>query len=75
VKLSPRESQALSFIALTIERTGKPPFQYEIAAHLGTKSRGFVCRVLNNLEAKGLLRRRIYEIRGLEVIKQELRAA
>lgn len=68
MKLSRREAQVLHFINETIAASGKPPFQYEIAAHLGTESRGFVWRILKRLEEKGAIRRRIYEIRGIETI-------
>lgn len=67
MKLSPREAQVLAFINQSFADTGKPPFQYEIAAHLGTESRGFVWRILKRLEEKGAIRRRTYEIRGIEM--------
>ncbi len=74
MKLTPRESQTLSFIARSIELTGRAPTQREISQHHGTHSREYITRVLKNLEGKGLIRREMYKRRGLEVIKQELRA-
>jgi SOS-response transcriptional repressor LexA len=73
--LSPRESQVLSYIALCIELLGHAPTQREISRRLGANSREFVGRILKNLEAKGMIRRQMYKVRGIEVIKQELRAA
>lgn len=75
MKLTPRESQVLSFIALSTELLGHAPTQREIARRLGLTSREFVGRVLKNLERKGMIRREMYKVRGIHVIKQELRAA
>jgi SOS-response transcriptional repressor LexA len=75
VKLSLRESQVLSFVALYIDICGKPPYQDQIASRLGLKSRTYVQRVLKRLEAKGLVRLEPYRIRGIAIIKQELGAA
>ncbi len=75
MSLSPRESQCLTFICATIAATGRAPFQYEIAAHFGTKSRGFVWRVVKALEAKGVIRIRIKRPRGIEVVGFEARRA
>jgi SOS-response transcriptional repressor LexA len=73
--LTPRESEVLSYIALCIELLGHAPTQREIARRLGMNSREFIGRILKNLEAKGLIRLQMYKVRGIEVIKQELRAA
>lgn len=75
MKLSLRESQVLSFVARYIGETGRAPYQDQIAARFGLKSRTYVQRVLKRLEAKGLLKLEPYKIRGIEVIKQELRSA
>jgi repressor LexA len=75
MKLTPRESEILSYIALCIELLGHPPTQREIARRLNCKSRSFVDRKLKILEAKGLIERDTYRVRGIKVIKQELRAA
>lgn len=71
MKLSPRESQALSFIALSIEILGHAPTQREIARRMNMSSREFVGRILKNLETKGMIRRQMYKVRGIEIIKQE----
>lgn len=73
--LTPRESEVLSYIALCIELLGHAPTQREISRRLGANSREFVGRILANLERKGLIKRQMYKVRGIEVIKQELRAA
>ena len=75
MRLTPRESQILSFVAHYIIETGRAPYQDQIAARFGLKSRTYVQRVLKRLEAKGMLKLTQYKIRGIEVIKQELRAA
>jgi SOS-response transcriptional repressor LexA len=75
MRLTPRESQILSFVAHYIGETGRAPFQDQIAARFGLRSRTYVQKVLKRLEAKGLLKLTQYKIRGIEVIKQELRAA
>lgn len=75
MKLTPRESQVLSFVAHYIEHTDRPPYQEQIASRFNLKSRTYIQRVLKRLEAKGLLKLTPYKIRGIEVIKQELRAA
>jgi repressor LexA len=75
MKLTPRESQVLSFVAHYIEHTGRPPYQDQIARRFNLKSRTYVQRVLKRLEDKGLVKLTPYKIRGIEVIKQELRAA
>jgi SOS-response transcriptional repressor LexA len=75
VKLSPRESQVLSFVALHIETFGYAPYQDQIAGRFKLKSRTYVQRVLKRLEAKGLVQLDTYKVRGIRVVKQELRAA
>ena len=75
MKLTPRESQVLSFVAHYLEHTDRAPSQDQIAYRLGVKSRTHIQRLLKRLEAKGLVRLEPYKIRGIEVIKQELRAA
>lgn len=75
MKLTPRESQILAFVAHYISHTGRPPYQDQIAHRFGLSSRTYVQRILKQLEAKGLVKLTPYKIRGIEVIKQELRAA
>ena len=75
MKLTQRESQVLTFVAHYISHTGRPPYQDQIALRFNLKSRTYVQRVLKRLEGKGLLKLTPYKIRGIEVIKQELRAA
>lgn len=75
MKLSPREMQCLDFIAGRITATGHPPFQFEIAEHFGTKSRGFVWRVLKSLEAKGAICIKLKSPRGIEIVGRQERLA
>lgn len=74
MNLSPRESETLSFIALSIEILGHAPTQREIARRLKVASRGHVERIIQSLEAKGLIRRQMYRVRGIEIVRQELAA-
>jgi SOS-response transcriptional repressor LexA len=57
MKPSRREEQALRFIKRHTEEFGRSPYQFQIAAHLKQNSRGFVCRMLDNMERKGLITR------------------
>lgn len=75
MKLTPRESEVLAFITHYIEQCDRPPYQDQIAHRLGLKSRKSVQRFLKRLEAKGVVRLEPYKIRGIEVLKQEMRAA
>ena len=75
MKLTPRESDILSFVALHIETFDHAPYQDQIAHRFKLRSRTYVQRVLKRLESKGLLRLEPYKVRGIHVIKQELRAA
>jgi len=74
MKLTPRQSQVLSFIAHYLEHTDRAPSQEQIAHRLGVKSCTHIQRLLKQLEAKGLVRLTPYRPRGIEVIKQELAA-
>jgi Mn-dependent DtxR family transcriptional regulator len=78
MKMTPshRESQALSYIALCNELLGHSPTQREIARRLGIKSRAFVREMLDNLERKGLIKIKRYQVRGIEIVPLEfVRAA
>lgn len=66
--LTRREEECLGFIAAFTDREGYPPLQDDIADHIGAKSRGFIHRVLKQLEAKGCIRIRMYERRGVEIV-------
>jgi len=57
MKASQREQQALRYIERHISEFGRAPYQWQIAAHLKTDSRGFVCRMLDNMQRKGLIGR------------------
>lgn len=74
MKLTPRESQVLSYLALFIETYGYAPYQDQISLRFGLRSRTYIQRVLKRLEGKGLLKLEPYKVRGISVIKQELRA-
>lgn len=52
---SKREQQALVYIQRHIAEFGRAPYQWQIAAHLKTDSRGFVCRMLDSMQRKGLI--------------------
>lgn len=62
-----REQQALRFIKRHTEEFGRAPYQSQIAAHLKANSRGFICRMLDNLERKGLIVRQYGVRRSIRV--------
>lgn len=68
MKLTPRESQVLSFVSTYIENCDRAPKQDQIAGALGLRSRTYVQRVLGRLEAKGRVRLEPYKIRGIEIV-------
>ncbi len=67
--LSPRESEVLTFIMLSVDILGHAPTQREIARRLGMNSRDFIGRVLKNLETKGAIKIQPYKVRGIELVK------
>ncbi|WLA80345.1 hypothetical protein QIH87_50155 (plasmid) [Bradyrhizobium elkanii] len=69
MKLTPRESQVLSFVSTYIETCDRAPKQDQIAGALGLRSRTYVQRVLGRLEAKGRIRLAPYKIRGIEIVR------
>lgn len=73
MKLTPRESDLLALVSLYADVHGRPPMQEHVAAGMG-HSRQRSQQLLKQLEAKGFVRVETYKIRGIEVIKQELRA-
>jgi DNA-binding MarR family transcriptional regulator len=62
-----QEARVLAFLAQHIKKTGRAPLQREIANHIGNRSCGYAQRLLKNLEAKGLIHKATYEIRGLDI--------
>jgi SOS-response transcriptional repressor LexA len=69
MKPSRREQQAMEYIRRYVEEFGRAPYQWQIAAHLKTDSRGFVCRMLDNMQRKGLIARRYGAPRSIEVLQ------
>jgi len=69
MKPSRREQQAMEYIRRYVEEFGYAPYQWQIAAHLKTDSRGFVCRMLDNMQRKGLIARRYGSTRSIEVLQ------
>lgn len=65
--LPKRELECLAFVTAFFEQHGRAPLKREIAAHIGHSSRGYVGRVLSNLEAKEFIRNRKYFVRGIEL--------
>lgn len=70
-KLTPRESQILSFVAHYAGETDRAPSQDQIANRLGVSSRRHIGRCLKRLEAKGFVKLTTYRVKGIQVIKQE----
>lgn len=68
--LTPRQAECFSFIgAYSLEHGYAPTFD-EIAAHLGLAKRSGVSRIVDELEARGLIRRQPKLARSLEIVEQ-----
>jgi SOS-response transcriptional repressor LexA len=61
------QTETLAFIRRHITERGRAPFQHEICIHLGTKSRGFVHRMLGHMAEKGLIRWHKFAPGGIEL--------
>jgi repressor LexA len=67
--LTPKQHEALTFIADRQRATGVCPTYEEIAKHLGIASKSGVSRLVDCLCDRGFLRRLSYRQRALEVIR------
>ena len=66
--LTARQAEALEFIRReTVARGGVCPSYVENGAALGTRSKGSVNRMITALEARGVIRRRPFCARSIEV--------
>lgn len=72
MKLTPRESDLLALVSLYADVHGRSPIQEHVAFGM-RHSRQRAQQLLKQLEAKGFIRVETYKIRGIQVIKQELR--
>lgn len=69
--LTPMQLKTLRFIIGRIDASGGvSPTITECAAHLGLKSKSGVCRVLDGLEDRGWIRRRVHHARSITVLKR-----
>lgn len=69
--LTPIQLKTLRFIIGRIDASGGiSPTITECAAHLGLKSKSGVCRVLDGLEDRGWIRRRVHHARSITVLKR-----
>lgn len=66
--LTPRQMDAMRFIAGFREAHGQAPTLPEIGAALGIKRKSGVHRLLSQIEERGHIRRRPYEVRGLDIL-------
>ena len=71
IALTPIQKRAYDYIRATIAASGGvgPTYQ-EVADHLGCKSKGHVCRVIEALKARGYLQTRKGCARSFEIINQ-----
>lgn len=68
--LTPVQSKCLDFLR-SESAAGRPAPSYnEIANHIGIKSRGYVCQILKDMEARGAVRRYPRRYRSIEVVDQ-----
>jgi SOS-response transcriptional repressor LexA len=69
--LKPREEKAFKFIRAQLKTQGVAPTYDEIAAAIGIKARSNALYVVDELVARGLLRRTVQRWRGLELVQTE----
>jgi SOS-response transcriptional repressor LexA len=65
---SRREQQVIDYISRYSAEFGHAPYQWQIAAHLKTDSRGYVCRMLDSLQRKGAIERKYGSPRSITVV-------
>lgn len=68
--LTPRQRDALTFIAATIGNTGAAPSVEEIGTALGLRSKGAVAQLLQRLESRGAIRRLGRLPRSIVIVEQ-----
>lgn len=66
--LTPRQAEVLGFLRTRIHSQGFAPSLREIAAHLQLRALGTVHEHLQQLEAKGYIRRRFNQRNGIELV-------
>lgn len=67
-RLTARQSQVLTYIKDYIRTNGRAPYIREIAAHTGRSFMG-AYQIVSALENKGYIERRLYQHRGIDVVK------
>ena len=67
-QLSPRQREVYEFIADYSRRNGEAPTLDEMLKHCGLKSKGSLRPILTVLEEHGLIRRRPFKSRGIDVV-------
>jgi repressor LexA len=68
VYLTRRQKEILDFVRRHIDRKGYAPTIEEIGGHFGLRSLATVHKHLANLQTKGVIRRRTYRSRALELV-------
>jgi SOS-response transcriptional repressor LexA len=67
--LTKKQDECLAFIQRSIDKTGTSPHFREIAEGVGISSTSGVARLVDGLEARGLIRRLPCRARGLSVVQ------
>jgi repressor LexA len=70
-RLTERQNQVYEFLRAYVRQQGRPPTIKEVGQALGLRSTNGVHKLLVALEAKGYVRRRPHEARGLELVDDE----
>jgi SOS-response transcriptional repressor LexA len=65
---TPRQKDVLDFIRGHIARNGTAPSYDEIAAHIGTRSKASISRIIGQLEERGQIRKAFGRSRSIELV-------
>lgn len=68
--LTERQAEAMRFIQSRVKEIGVAPSHAEIGEALGLRSKGAPSRLIDELVARGYLRRSKHKARGLDVVKR-----
>jgi len=68
--MTPREEELFHLIA-KFEKEGRRPSYEELAAEMGSRSKGFICRLIDGLCEAGYLLREPHRSRTVRIAKQK----
>ena len=71
-RLTERQNQVYEFLRSYLRENGRPPYIREIGEHLAIKSTNGVHKLLVAIEKKGYIRRTPNEVRGIEILDDDV---